>query len=136
MAPTQSAMKALVKSRAERGLRLEEVTVLQFGINDVLICVSKTGICGTDLHSYVWDQWAQGKIRVPWVIRHEFVGEIVAVGPNVNDFHPGEIVSGEGHVVCGRCRNCLAGRRHLCAHTSGIGVNRAAAFAEFIVLPM
>ena len=129
-------MKALVKSHAKPGLWLEEVPLPEPGINDVLIRVLKTGICGTDLHIYDWDAWAQATIPVPLIIGHEFVGEIVAVGSNVNDFHAGEIVSGEGHVVCGRCRNCLAGRRHLCAHTSGVGVNRAGAFAEFIVLPM
>jgi threonine 3-dehydrogenase len=110
--------------------------VPEVGINDVLIRVLLTGICGTDLHIYQWDEWARRAIAVPLVIGHEFVGEIVAVGSNVNDFHSGEIVSGEGHVVCGRCRNCLAGRRHLCVHTLGVGVNRAGAFAEFIVLPM
>jgi threonine 3-dehydrogenase len=129
-------MKALAKSRPEPGLWVEEVPVPEVGINDVLIRVLITGICGTDLHIYQWDKWAQGAIAVPLVIGHEFVGEIVAVGMNVNDFHPGEIVSGEGHVVCGRCRNCLAGRRHLCMQTLGVGVNRAGAFAEFIVLPM
>ena len=131
-----TSMKALVKSQAKPGLWLEEVPVPEPGINDVLIRVLKTGICGTDLHIYDWDEWAQATIPVPLIIGHEFVGEIVAVGSNVSDFHAGEIVSGEGHVVCGRCRNCLAGRRHLCAHTSGVGVNRAGAFAEFIVLPM
>jgi threonine 3-dehydrogenase len=129
-------MKALVKSRAEQGLWLEDVAAPQPGINDVLIRVLMTGICGTDLHIYDWDEWAKKTIPVPLVIGHEFVGEIVGVGSNVSDFHPGEIVSGEGHVVCGRCRNCLAGRRHLCAHTLGVGVNRAGAFAEYIVLPM
>jgi threonine 3-dehydrogenase len=129
-------MKALVKTRSELGLWLEDVPVPEPGINDVLIRVLLTGICGTDLHIYEWDGWAQSTIPVPLVIGHEFVGEIVAVGSNVNDFHPGEIVSGEGHVVCGRCRNCLAGRRHLCAHTMGVGVNRPGAFAEYIVLPM
>jgi threonine 3-dehydrogenase len=129
-------MKALVKSRSERGLWLEDVPKPEFGINDVLIRVLMTGICGTDLHIYEWDDWARANIPVPLVIGHEFVGEIVAVGSNVSDFHPGEIVSGEGHVVCGRCRNCLAGRRHLCAHTRGVGVNRPGAFAEYIVLPM
>ena len=129
-------MKALVKSRAEQGLWLEDVPAPQPGINDVLIRVLMTGICGTDLHIYDWDEWARKTIPVPLVIGHEFVGEIVEVGSNVSDFHPGEIVSGEGHVVCGRCRNCLAGRRHLCAHTLGVGVNRAGAFAECIVLPM
>ena len=129
-------MKALVKSRADRGLWLEDVKEPEIGINDVKIRVLKAGICGTDLHIYEWDDWAQKTIKVPLVIGHEFVGEIVEVGSNVSDFHPGELVSGEGHVVCGRCRNCLAGRRHLCAHTQGIGVNRAGAFAEYIVLPM
>ena len=129
-------MKALVKSRAERGLWLEDVPVPEIGINDVLIRVRHTGICGTDVHIDNWDDWAQKTIKVPLVIGHEFVGEIVEVGSNVNDFHPGDIVSGEGHVVCGRCRNCLAGRRHLCAYTQGVGVNRPGAFAEFISLPM
>src|ERR1700691_5634002 len=129
-------MKALVKSRPEPGLWLEEVPVPEPGINDVLIRVLMTGICGTDLHIYEWDEWARATIPVPLMIGHEFVGEIVSVGSNVIDFHPGEIVSGEGHVVCGLCRNCLAGRRHLCAHTEGVGVQRAGAFAEYIVLPM
>lgn len=129
-------MKALVKSRKEAGLWLEDVPEPQVGINDVKVRVLLTGICGTDVHIYDWDEWAQKTIPVPLVIGHEFVGEIVEVGSNVNDFHPGELVSGEGHVVCGRCRNCLAGRRHLCANTQGVGVNRAGAFAEYIVLPM
>jgi threonine 3-dehydrogenase len=129
-------MKALVKSRAERGLWLEEVAEPQVGINDVKVRVLLTGICGTDVHIYDWDSWAQSTIKIPTVIGHEFVGEIVEVGSNVSDFHPGEIVSGEGHVVCGRCRNCLAGRRHLCAYTQGVGVNRDGAFAEYVVLPM
>src|SRR5579862_1742685 len=129
-------MQALVKSRPERGIWLEEVPIPKPGINDALIRVLLTGICGTDAHIYEWDAWAQVTIPVPLVIGHEFVGEIVEVGSNVNDFHVGEIVSGEGHVVCGRCRNCLAGRRHLCAHTMGVGVSRAGAFAEYIVLPM
>jgi threonine 3-dehydrogenase len=129
-------MKALVKSKAERGLWLEDIAEPAIGINDVLIRVRYTGICGTDVHIYEWDEWAQGTIKVPMTIGHEFVGEIVAVGSNVNDFFPGDIVSGEGHVVCGRCRNCLAGRRHLCAHTEGVGVNRPGAFAELIALPM
>jgi threonine 3-dehydrogenase len=129
-------MRALVKRVAERGLWLEDVTEPTYGINDVLIRVRKTGICGTDLHIYGWDAWAQRTIPVPMVVGHEFVGEIVAVGSNVSDFAPGDLVSGEGHVVCGRCRNCMAGRRHLCAHTSGVGVNRPGAFAELISLPM
>jgi threonine 3-dehydrogenase len=129
-------MKALVKSRPEVGLWLEEVPLPKMGINDVLIKVDRTAICGTDVHIYNWDDWARETIPVPMIIGHEFVGEIAAVGSNVNDFKTGEIVSGEGHVVCGRCRNCMAGRRHLCPHTSGIGVNRSGAFAEYVVLPM
>ena len=129
-------MKALVKRSAEPGLWLEDVPAPIMGINDVLIRVLRTGICGTDLHIYDWDAWAQKTVPVPLIIGHEFAGEIVAVGANVSDFFAGEIVSGEGHVVCGRCRNCLAGRRHLCKDTQGVGVNRAGAFAEFIVLPM
>ncbi|MGA8743820.1 MAG: L-threonine 3-dehydrogenase [Terracidiphilus sp.] len=129
-------MKALVKARAERGLWLEDIPEPTMGINDVLIRVLYTGICGTDVHIYNWDDWAQKTIPVPMAIGHEFVGKIVAVGSNVNDFFPGDIVSGEGHVVCGRCRNCLAGRRHLCVSTKGVGVNRPGAFAELISLPM
>ena len=129
-------MKALVKTKRDVGLELQDVPFPKFGINDCLIRVEKTGICGTDLHIYNWDAWAQKTIPVPMVVGHEFVGEIVEVGSNVTDFFPGEIVSGEGHVVCGRCRNCLAGRRHLCKDTQGVGVNRTGAFAEYIVLPM
>jgi threonine 3-dehydrogenase len=129
-------MKALVKSEAKPGLWLKDVPEPDVGINDVLVRVLRTAICGTDLHIYKWDSWAQENIPVPMVVGHEFVGEIVSVGSNVNDFRPGQIVSGEGHVVCGRCRNCLAGRRQLCAHTSGIGVDRQGAFAEYVALPM
>jgi len=129
-------MKALVKSKAEPGLWLEEVPMPAVGVNDVLIRVDRTGICGTDLHIYKWDAWAQKTIPVPMVVGHEFVGEVVSVGANVADFYPGDIVSAEGHVVCGRCRNCLAGRRHLCRETQGIGVNRPGAFAEYISVPM
>jgi len=129
-------MKALVKRHAAQGLWLESVAEPQIGINDVLIKVWRTAICGTDLHIYNWDSWAQKTIPVPMTVGHEFVGEIIEIGTNVNDFHAGQIVSGEGHVVCGRCRNCLAGRRHLCAHTSAIGVDRAGAFAEYLSLPM
>jgi threonine 3-dehydrogenase len=129
-------MKALVKAKAERGLWLEDIPEPAMGINDVLIRVLYTGICGTDVHIYNWDEWAQKTIPVPMAIGHEFVGKIVAVGSNVNDFFPGDIVSGECHVVCGRCRNCLAGRRHLCVSTQGVGVNRPGAYAEFISLPM
>ena len=129
-------MRALVKSRAEQGLWMQDVPEPTVGVNDVLIRVHRTGICGTDVHIYKWDAWARKTIPVPLVIGHEFVGEVVSVGSNVADFHPGEIVSGEGHVVCGRCRNCLAGRRHLCKDTQGVGVNRPGAFAEYIALPM
>jgi threonine 3-dehydrogenase len=129
-------MRALVKARADPGLWLEDVPEPDHGLNDVLIRVHRTGICGTDLHIVDWDEWAQRMVPVPLVVGHEFVGEIVAVGSNVSDFRVGDVVSGEGHVVCGRCRNCMAGRRHLCAHTEGIGLNRPGAFAELIALPM
>jgi threonine 3-dehydrogenase len=133
MTPT---MPALIKSHPRVGLWLGEVPQPTIGINDVLIRVLRTGICGTDLHIYQWDDWAKKTIPVPMVVGHEFVGRIEAVGSNVNDFHPGDLVSGEGHVVCGRCRNCMAGRRHLCKSTSGVGVNRPGAFATHIALPM
>lgn len=129
-------MPALVKREAKPGIWLEEVPVPQIGINDVLIRVHRTGICGTDLHIYKWDAWASKTIPVPMVVGHEFVGEIVEIGSNVADFEIGDVVSGEGHVVCGRCRNCLAGRRHLCKDTSGVGVNRPGAFAEYVAIPM
>jgi len=129
-------MKALVKAHAQPGLWLQDVPEPSIGINDVMIKVHKTGICGTDLHIWNWDAWAQKTIPVPMVVGHEFVGEVVTVGSNVSDFHVGEIVSAEGHVVCGRCRNCLAGRRHLCKNTVGIGVNRPGAFARYISVPM
>ncbi len=129
-------MNALVKAHPDPGLWLQDVPEPAIGINDVLIRVLRTGICGTDVHIFEWNDWARQTIPLSMTIGHEFVGEIVEVGSNVNDFHPGELVSGEGHVVCGRCRNCMAGRRHLCAHTSGVGVNRPGCFAEFIALPM
>jgi threonine 3-dehydrogenase len=129
-------MKALVKSRPEPGLWLEDVPEPSIGINDVLIRVQRTGICGTDLHIRSWDAWAQRTVSAGLVIGHEFVGEVVAFGENVNDFKTGDVVSGEGHLVCGRCRNCMAGRRHLCAHTRGIGVDHPGAFAEYVALPM
>jgi len=129
-------MQALVKTQAAPGLELVDVPVPAVGINDVLVRVHKTGICGTDLHIDNWDAWAQGAISPPLTIGHEFVGEIVDVGANVTDFAPGDLVSGEGHVVCGRCRHCLAGRRHLCAKSIGLGVGRDGAFAEYVVLPM
>src|SRR5579883_1828855 len=129
-------MKALIKRERKPGLWLEEVPRPEVGINDVLIQVDRAGICGTDLHIYKWDDWARKTIPTPMVIGHEFVGEVVEVGSNVKDFFAGEVVSAEGHVVCGRCRNCLAGRRHLCSDTQGIGVNRPGAFAEYISVPM
>ncbi len=128
-------MKALVKKKAERGLWLEDVPTPEIGPNDVLIKVDRTGICGTDLHIHKWDAWAQKTIPVPMVVGHEFVGEVVEIGSNVHDFELGDTVGGEGHVVCGRCRNCMAGRRHLCKDTQGVGVNRPGAFAEYIALP-
>src|SRR5260221_2874591 len=129
-------MRALIKAKATEGVWLEDVPEPEIGINDVLIRVRKTGICGTDLHIYGWDAWAQKTIPVPMVVGHEFVGEVAAVGSNVSDFKTGDLVSGEGHVVCGRCRNCLAGRRHLCAHSIGLGVQHPGAFAEYVALPM
>ena len=128
-------MKALVKKEAAPGLWLEDVPEPGVGSNDVLIKVKRTAICGTDLHIYKWDEWAQKTIPVPMVVGHEFVGEVVEVGENVNDYSAGMLVSGEGHIVCGRCRNCMAGRRHLCPFTSGVGVNRDGAFAEYIAIP-
>jgi threonine 3-dehydrogenase len=129
-------MLALVKTAPGPGLSLETVPDPAFGINDVVIRVRKTGICGTDLHIESWDAWAAKNIETPLVVGHEFVGEIVEVGSNVYDFHAGDLVSGEGHVVCGVCRHCLAGRRHLCAHTIGLGVGRDGAFAEYVVMPV
>jgi len=128
-------MKALVKKQSGEGLWLEDVPQPEAGPRDVLIKVDRTGICGTDLHIYKWDDWARKTVPVPLVVGHEFVGEIVEVGSDVRDFSVGEIVSGEGHVVCGHCRNCMAGRRHLCNDTAGIGVTRPGAFAEYIALP-
>jgi threonine 3-dehydrogenase len=128
-------MKALVKARAEPGLELKDVPVPSIGRDDVLIRVLKTGVCGTDLHIYAWDGWAQANVPVPLVIGHEFVGEVVDAGSDVQELRPGDLVSGEGHLVCGRCRNCMAGRRVQCAHTKGVGVNHPGAFAEYIALP-
>ena len=129
-------MLALVKTQAVPGLELLDVPMPFIGINDILIRVHKTGICGTDLHIESWDPWAAKTIHPPLVVGHEFVGEIVEIGANVVDFVPGNLVSCEGHVVCGRCRHCLAGRRHLCANTIGLGVGRDGAFAEYVALPM
>ncbi|QWV93392.1 L-threonine 3-dehydrogenase [Geomonas oryzisoli] len=132
----QKTMRALVKKYPKPGLWLDEVPVPEVGINDVLIKVHKTAVCGTDLHIWDWNAWAQKTIPVPMVIGHEFVGRVVAMGSNVADLNIGDIVSGEGHIVCGRCRNCLAGRRHLCKDTNGVGVNRTGAFAEYICIPV
>ena len=129
-------MLALVKTQAGPGLELGDVETPRIGINDVLIRVKKTGICGTDLHIAGWDPWAARTIEPPLIVGHEFVGVVVETGSNVSDFHAGDLVSGEGHVVCGRCRHCLAGRRHLCAHSIGLGVGRDGAFAEYVALPM
>jgi threonine 3-dehydrogenase len=129
-------MKAIVKSKAEPGLWLEDVPEPKVGINDVLIKMKRTGICGTDVHIYNWDAWAQATIKVPTILGHELVGEIVEIGPNVNDFKIGDIVSVEGHLVCGRCRNCMAGRRYKCANTLGYGVNTDGGFAEYMAVPM
>ncbi len=129
-------MDVIMKRERGPGLVLDRQDVPTIGINDVLIKVLKTSICGTDVHIYEWDEWSQKTIPAPMTIGHEFVGQIEKVGSNVHDFKPGDIVSAEGHVVCGRCRNCLAGRRHLCNKTSGIGVNRAGAFAEYVAVPV
>ena len=128
-------MKALVKKYAKPGIWLDDVPEPEVGMHDVLIKVKKTSICGTDVHIYNWDEWSQKTIPVPMVTGHEFVGEVAALGIDVHDVKVGDLVSAEGHVVCGKCRNCLAGRRHLCKDTSGIGVNRAGAFAEYISVP-
>jgi len=128
-------MKALVKARAEPGLWMQDVPVPEVGRDDVLIRVLRTGVCGTDLHIHEWDGWAQANVTVPLVIGHEFVGEVVRIGTEVQDLAVGDLVSGEGHLVCGRCRNCMAGRRVQCARTKGVGVNHEGAFAEYIALP-
>ena len=129
-------MKTLVKKFREQGIWMDEVPVPEIGINDVLIKMHKTSICGTDVHIYKWNEWAQKTIPVPMIIGHEFVGTVEAMGSNVHDLKVGDIVSGEGHIVCGLCRNCLAGRRHLCMKTSGVGVNRPGAFAEYLSIPV
>jgi threonine 3-dehydrogenase len=128
-------MKALVKKFNKAGLWLEEVPVPKMGINDVLIKIKKTSICGTDIHIYNWDEWAQKTVKTPMVIGHEYVGIVEDYGSNVHDLKRGDLVSGEGHLVCGHCRNCQAGRRHLCKDTKGVGVNRDGAFAEYLVIP-
>ncbi len=129
-------MKALVKKYAEPGIWMDEVPVPEVGINDVLIKIKKTSICGTDIHIYNWDEWAQKTIPVPMVTGHEYVGTVEAFGSNVQDVQVGELVSGEGHIVCGHCRNCRAGRRHLCPNTKGVGVNRPGCFAEYLSIPV
>jgi threonine 3-dehydrogenase len=131
----QKTMQAVVKSRAEPGLWLEEVPVPKAGPDNLLIRVVKTSICGTDVHIYNWDAWAQKTIPVPMTIGHEFVGVVDLVGDHVKGFAPGDLVVGEGHITCGHCRNCLAGRRHLCPNTQGVGVNRPGAWAEFVAIP-
>lgn len=128
-------MKALVKQKAEPGLWLADVPEPAMGHGDVLIKVERTGICGTDLHIRSWDSWAQQAVAAPLVVGHEFTGEVVATGRDVADIRTGDRVSGEGHLVCGKCRNCLAGRRHLCRATVGLGVGRDGAFAEYVALP-
>ena len=128
-------MKALVKKHAKEGLWLEDVPVPEVGNNDVLVKIQKTAICGTDIHIYNWDEWAQKTIPVPMTIGHEFAGVVADMGGNVEDLNIGDVVSGEGHIVCERCRNCLAGRRHLCPNTIGIGVNRTGCFAEYLSIP-
>lgn len=129
-------MKALVKSRSEQGLWLENIPIPKIGVNDVLIKILKTSICGTDLHIWNWDQWSQNNVPIGTTTGHEFVGVVEDFGSNVHDYKKGDLVSGEGHIVCGRCRNCLAGRRHLCAKTKGVGVNRNGAFAEYLSIPV
>ncbi len=129
-------MKALTKKKSEPGLWLEDVSVPEVGENDVLIKIQKAAICGTDIHIFNWDKWSQKTIKTPLVIGHEFVGIVEKIGSNVHDVELGELVSGEGHIVCGRCRNCLAGRRHLCTDPKCIGVNRNGAFAEYLSIPV
>ena len=128
-------MKSLVKAKREAGIWLQEVPVPEYGVNDVLIKIHKTAICGTDIHIYSWDQWAQATIPVPMTVGHEFYGEIVALGSEVQGLKIGERVSGEGHLTCGICRNCRAGKRHLCPNTEGVGVNRLGCFAEYLAIP-
>jgi threonine 3-dehydrogenase len=128
-------MKALVKAKAERGIWMQDIPLPEVGHNDVLIKVGHSAICGTDIHIYQWDEWARSAVPVPLAIGHEFSGEIVECGSEVRGFEPGDRVSAEGHITCGVCRNCRAGRRHLCMNTVGVGVNRPGAFAEYIAVP-
>ncbi len=131
----KKTMKALSKLKAEPGIWMAELPIPEIGHNDVLIRIKKTAICGTDLHIYLWDEWSQKTIPVPMAVGHEFVGEIVALGCEVKGFKIGDRVSGEGHITCGFCRNCRAGKRHLCRNTVGVGVNRQGAFAEYLAIP-
>ena len=128
-------MKSLVKAKAEKGIWLQDTQEPEVGHNDLLIKIRKTAICGTDMHIYNWDDWSQNTIPVPMVVGHEYVGEVVGMGQEVRGFAVGDRVSGEGHITCGHCRNCRAGRRHLCRNTEGVGVNRSGAFAEYLVIP-
>ena len=128
-------MKALVKRHAKEGIWLEDMPEPEVGNNDVLVKIKKTAICGTDIHIYNWDEWAQKTIPIPMITGHEYAGEIVELGSNVSDLNVGDIVSGEGHITCGRCRNCWAGTIHLCPNTIGVGVNRTGAFAEYLSVP-
>ena len=128
-------MKSLVKAKAEKGIWLQDTPKPEVGHNDLLIKIRKTAICGTDMHIYNWDEWSQNTIPVPMVVGHEYVGEVVGMGQEVKGFEVGDRVSGEGHITCGHCRNCRAGRVHLCRNTEGVGVNRPGAFAEYLVIP-
>jgi threonine 3-dehydrogenase len=128
-------MKSLVKAKAEKGIWLQDMPKPEVGHNDLLIKIRKTAICGTDMHIYNWDEWSQKTIPVPMVVGHEYVGEVVGMGQEVKGFNVGDRVSGEGHITCGHCRNCRAGRVHLCRNTEGVGVNRPGAFAEYLVIP-
>ena len=128
-------MKSLVKLKPEKGIWLQDTPEPEVGHNDLLIKIRKTAICGTDMHIYNWDEWSQKTIPVPMVVGHEYVGEVVGMGQEVRGFEVGDRVSGEGHITCGHCRNCRAGRRHLCRNTTGVGVNRPGAFAEYLVIP-
>jgi len=128
-------MKALIKAKSEPGIWLEDASVPEIGPNDVLVRIRKTAICGTDVHIYNWDKWSQATIPVPMTVGHEFIGEIAELGSEVQGLKKGDRVSGEGHITCGHCRNCRAGRRHLCRNTIGVGVNRTGCFAEYLAIP-
>jgi len=128
-------MKAIVKAKSEKGLWMQDMPIPQTGINDVLIKIKKSAICGTDLHIYKWDEWAQRTIQTPMIVGHEYVGEIVQIGHGVKNLKVGDRVTGEGHIACGHCRNCRRGKLHVCANTIGVGVNRDGSFAEYLSLP-